>query len=153
MRIYLDTCSLQRPLDNLNQLRIAVEAEAILGILLLFETGAIELISSQVLQFEIKRIPNLHRQNYVLEILAECPLFIRLTDDIEERAKHLNTIGIKPLDALHVASAEVAKADYFCTCDDKLLKKTKSLKDSQTKFVSPLELIAEIQSCNNQSDP
>jgi predicted nucleic acid-binding protein len=31
--------------------------------------------------------------------------------------------GIKPLDALHLASAESGKADYFCTCDDKIIKK------------------------------
>ena len=27
---------------------------------------------------------------------------------------------LKPLDALHVASAEAAGADYFLTCDDRL---------------------------------
>ena len=34
MRIYFDTCILNRPLDNRSQLRVALEAEAILGILL-----------------------------------------------------------------------------------------------------------------------
>ena len=33
MRIYLDTCSLQRPLDDRSQLRIRQEAEAILYVL------------------------------------------------------------------------------------------------------------------------
>ena len=33
MRIYLDTCSLQRPLDDRHQVRIALEAEAVLAIL------------------------------------------------------------------------------------------------------------------------
>lgn len=42
MKIYLDTCSLQRPLDSRNQVRIIVEAEAILGILSLFESGRID---------------------------------------------------------------------------------------------------------------
>ncbi len=31
MKIYFDRCSLQRPLDNRSQFRIAIEAEAILG--------------------------------------------------------------------------------------------------------------------------
>jgi hypothetical protein len=31
MKIYLDMCSIQRPLDTKTQLRIAVEAEAILS--------------------------------------------------------------------------------------------------------------------------
>jgi len=47
MKIYFDTCSLQRPLDNRSQLRIATEAEAILGILFwLSETDTLDLISS-----------------------------------------------------------------------------------------------------------
>jgi len=44
-----------------------------------------------------------------------------------------------------LACAEAAKADYFCTCDDKFLKKAKTLQDIQTQAVSPLELIAEIE--------
>ena len=32
MKIYLDTCSLQRPLDNKTQLRIKLESEAVLGL-------------------------------------------------------------------------------------------------------------------------
>jgi hypothetical protein len=51
MRIYLDTCSLQRPLDSKTHVRIILEAEAILGILALCESGKIELISSEVLLF------------------------------------------------------------------------------------------------------
>lgn len=33
MRIYFDNCSLQRPFDNKSQLRIRIEAEAILSII------------------------------------------------------------------------------------------------------------------------
>jgi hypothetical protein len=33
MKIHLDTCSIQRPLDNKTQVRIILEAEAILGII------------------------------------------------------------------------------------------------------------------------
>jgi len=49
------------------------------------------------------------------------------------------------LDALHLASAEIGHADYFCTCDDKLLKKAVSMQDLKTRFVSPIELIKEIE--------
>jgi predicted nucleic acid-binding protein len=52
--------------------------------------------------------------------------------------------GIKPIDALHLASAVAAKADYFCTCDDRFLKRAKPVDTGQTKVVSPLELIAEV---------
>jgi predicted nucleic acid-binding protein len=128
-------CTLWLP--TWSQLRIAVEAEAILGILLLSETE-IELISSDVLLFEVKRIPSVHRKKYVIEVLEESNVFIEINDRIENRATTLNTKGIKSLDALHLACAEAAKADYFCTCDDKFLKKAKILQDIKTKAVSPL---------------
>jgi len=146
MRIYLDTCSLQRPLDDRSQLRIAIEAEAILGILTwLSKTDTLDLISSDALLFETKRIPNVYRKHYVLEVLEKSNIFIELNDRIEMRARVFHATGIKPLDALHLAYAEVAKADYFCTCDDKLLKKAKILEDIETKVISPLELIIEVK--------
>jgi hypothetical protein len=49
MKLYLDTCSLQRPLDNKSELRILLESEAVLGLLTLCESGAAELVSSEVL--------------------------------------------------------------------------------------------------------
>jgi len=54
-------------------------------------------------------------------------------------------VGIRPLDALHLASAEEAQADYFCTCDDKFLNRTKTIQPIKTKIVSPVELIEEIE--------
>jgi len=45
MKIYLDNCSLQRPLDSRTSTRIALEAEAVLGVLALLESGKIQLIS------------------------------------------------------------------------------------------------------------
>lgn len=71
MKIYLDTCSIQRPLDSKNQLRIAIEGEAILGVLYLCEAGSIELISSEALLFEIRRIPDESRKDYALEVLSK----------------------------------------------------------------------------------
>jgi len=50
-----------------------------------------------------------------------------------------------PLDALHLSSAEEARADYFCTCDDRLLAKAKAVRDIKTLVVSPLELIKELE--------
>lgn len=46
-----------------------------------------------------------------------------MTQELESLAKRLKASGMKPLDALHLASASISKADYFCTCDDKFLKK------------------------------
>ena len=53
-------------------------------------------------------------------------------------------ISLLLMDALHLASASTSKADYFCTCDDKFLKKAKSFEGLNTKVVSPTELVMEL---------
>lgn len=144
MKIYLDMCSIQRPLDSKTQPRIAVEAEAILGVLTLCEAAQIELMSSDTLLFEVGRNPHPVRKEYALKVLAKAVAFIATDSDVEERARIFQAEGIKPLDALHLASAVIAKADYFCTCDDRFLKQAKATDTGQTKVVSPLELITEV---------
>jgi hypothetical protein len=104
----MDTCSLQRPLDDKTQPRIAVEAEAILSILALCERGTVNLVASEVLQFEIDQIQQPQRKALMSEILSHASTTIKLTDTIAVRAKQLELSGIKSLDALHLATAEAA---------------------------------------------
>lgn len=47
---------------------------------------------------------------------------------VTARAKQLNQEGLAPLDAAHVACAEVGECDRFLTCDDRLLKTARNLK-------------------------
>lgn len=144
MKIYLDMCSIQRPLDTKTQPRIAVEAEAILGVLTLCEAGQVELMTSDVMVFELQRNPHPVRKEYALKVLAKATVFVPTDSYVEERARTFEAEGIKPLDALHLASAVLASADYFCTCDDRFLKQAKAADTGQTKAVSPLELITEV---------
>ncbi len=37
------------------------------------------------------------------------------------------------------------KADYFCTCDDKLLRNSKNAKDLAFKVINPVDLVQEIE--------
>jgi predicted nucleic acid-binding protein len=144
MRIYLDLCSLQRPLDSKTQTRIAVEAEAILNIIDMLESGQIELTSSQALIFEAEQITLPVRKTFVTEILSKATLFIPISSSVEERARIFSNLGIKPLDALHLASSVEAQANYFCTCDDRFLKRAKEADTGITKVVSILEMIMEL---------
>lgn len=145
MKVYLDTCSLQRPLDSKTQIRIILEAEAVLGIIGLCEAGQLNLVSSEVLVFEVKQNSKIIRREFGLEVLSKATSFVDLDEEIEKRAKALNEFGIKPLDALHLASAEAIEADYFCTCDDKFLKSAQKVENLKTTVVSPIELIEEVE--------
>jgi predicted nucleic acid-binding protein len=144
MKIYLDMCSIQRPLDTKTHPRIAVEAEAVLGVLTLCEAGQVELMTSETLRFELDRNPHPVRKTYALDVLAKATVSIETDTQIKEQARTFQAKGIKPMDALHLASAVVAKADYFCTCDDRFLKRAKAMDTRQTTVVSPLELIMEV---------
>lgn len=143
-KVYLDTCSIQRPLDSRTQIRISLEAEAVLGILSLIEANRIDLISSAILEFEISRNSNQIRKEYALEVLSKAKGFADINPKIEKRSKEFGTFGIYPLDAVHLACAEEARVDYFCTCDDDLLKRAKRVRDLKVNVVSPLDLVKEI---------
>lgn len=144
MKIYLDNCCLQRPLDDKAQLRIRLESEAILAVLDLHERGMIEIVSSEVLTFESAQNPNPQRRTFVEEILAEATTFVELIDSIVQRANELERLGFKSMDALHLACAEAERVNYFCSCDDRLLRKARNTSILTVHVVSPLELVEEI---------
>jgi predicted nucleic acid-binding protein len=144
MKIYLDTCSLQRPFDSKNQVRIILEAEAVLGILSYIESNKIELVNSDILKYEVENIPNSIRRNNSTSILELANSYIKVSSKIQKRAEVLVSFGIMSLDALHLASAEYSEADYFCTCDDKLVIKARKI-GLNIKVVTPVELIGEIE--------
>ena len=147
MRIYLDACSLQRPLDDRSQPRINIEAEAVLTTLRLVESGDLKLFSSEALDFEIDRISNPYRKLQAARMLKLASDSIDMNEaieTIETQAGGLVTADIKPMDALHLASAAWKQVDYFCACDDRLLKKSASLTGLTLKVIPPLQLVAEV---------
>lgn len=141
MKINLGTCSIQRPLDTLDQVRLRLEAEAVLGILEQIETGRIDLVSSTVLELETSRNPHPLRREHGEQTLRHASETIVVDTRVEERARELFQQGIAAMDALHLASAEQAAADYFCTCDDVLLRKARQIARLEIQVVSPVELI------------
>ncbi|MBN2295056.1 MAG: PIN domain-containing protein [Pirellulales bacterium] len=145
MRIYLDCCSIQRPFDDKSQPRIAVEAEAVLVILALCESGDLHLVSSEALLFEIGHIPDQARKDDALAILKRIAKEnAELASEHEVLARRLEASGLKPLDALHLAFASVSKVDYFCTCDDKLFRNAKKFENLNTTVITPTQLVMEL---------
>ncbi|HEX6987818.1 MAG TPA: PIN domain-containing protein [Planctomycetaceae bacterium] len=144
MRLYLDTCSLHRPLDERTQARIALEADAVLAILSLCEAGTAFLVASEPLALEVDGNPDPEKRAIVHEVLARAKVFAVIDEETEQRVRELSTGGFKTFDALHLAVAEAAQVDYFCTCDDRLLKRARGRSDLRVRVVSPLELAQEI---------
>ena len=62
----------------------------------------------------------------------------------DAEGEEIETLGVKPKDALHLASAEKAGCDWFLTTDKRLLKKVAVL--GKMKIVNPIQFISE--ECN-----
>lgn len=142
MRIYLDTCCLNRPFDNQADARIHIETEAIKTILQLCEQGQWQLVSSEVLELEISRTPDALRQKYLSLLLNAANTTILLDDVIVATARLNETFGLKAFDALHLACA-IAGADVMLTVDDKFLKKAQALPSLNIRVAHPLRWLEE----------
>jgi len=71
VKVYLDLCAIQRPLDIPNKVRIVLEAEAVLGILSLCDAGQIGLVSSEALVYETEQNPLPIRREHSYSVLAK----------------------------------------------------------------------------------
>lgn len=145
MKIYLDTCSLQRPLDSKGQIRVALESEAVVMIIELCESQKLELISSEPLRFEQTKNTDPARREFMQQTLSMATEFVESTDAVKQRALMFMGYGIQLLDALHLSSAVEGKAEYFCTTDDRFYKRAKELGLAKPQIVTPLQLLEETQ--------
>ncbi|HNI62913.1 MAG TPA: hypothetical protein PLF28_05560 [Agitococcus sp.] len=143
MKIYLDTCCLNRPFDNQADPRIHLETEAIKTIISWCEQGKYQLLTSEVLQLEIRKTPDLLRQKYLNLLLTPATENILISTDIIQKAKDFEQAGIKAFDALHLACATF-RADILLTVDDKFLKKALTINQSKLRVANPLKWLEEV---------
>jgi predicted nucleic acid-binding protein len=119
-----------------------VEALAVASLVRAFEQGRLEMVASAVLEFENGNNPDRERRETVAEILGRMRTLVKADNLVVARARQLEKQGLRPLDALHVASAERVQCRYFVTCDDGLLRAgTRLASYLKTRIVNPLELV------------
>ena len=143
MRLYLDNCCLNRPFDDQSDPRIHLEAESVKTILSLCEEGTWQLISSDVLTFEINNAPAIRRSNILHMMNQLCSKNIILTEAIRTQAKAYEAVGIQAFDALHLAST-LNQVDVFLTTDDKFCKKAQQIEGLTVKVANPLQWLEEV---------
>ena len=72
-------------------------------------------------------------------------LITRRTRAVIYRAKEIISLSFDDMDALHIAFAEEARADYFVTCDDAIIKKAKGCqKVFKVRILGILEFLEEV---------
>ena len=122
-RIYLDVCTLCRPFDEQNYLRIHIETEAVKLILSKLKEGVYKLLVSPVHIKEIEANSDIFERIKIRTILDKLGEFIIANRiQAQKRAEELVELGFGIADAAHIAFAE-QNATHFISCDDLLIKK------------------------------
>jgi len=142
MKIYLDNSCFNRPFDMQSQLRIRLESEAKLQIQEDIRLGSLKLIWSYILDYENSKNPFRERREQITKWRTYSEVDIGGDEKIVGVATMINQHGIKKIDSLHIACAIKAKAEYFLTTDDQILKKAILVKD--IKITDPIEFIKEV---------
>ena len=127
MRIYFDACCLNRPFDDQSQDRIRLESEAIKIALDLCTKGLHSWVSSEAVEQEISRNPNLEKREAVASMLLDAHERLVFDDQVLEAARRIQATGIRAMDALHVALAANAGCDIMLTVDDELIARAQTL--------------------------
>jgi hypothetical protein len=71
------------------------------------------LLNSEALVYEVGRIPDELRRTEVFSVLTLAQTQLKITDEVENLALALEQQGIRAMDAVHLALASIAKADFF----------------------------------------
>ena len=148
MKIYLDNCCYNRPYDQVKQLTVEFEARAKLNIQQEIKYGRLELVTSEVLIYEIQNHPIEMTRNAILAFVEDNSSFhvgAEHNKEIDQKARQIMETGIHYKDACHVASALYAQCDFFLTTDKRLLK----YKTDQIRMRNPIDFIREMEGDSN----
>ena len=142
MKIYLDNCLFNRPFDEQSHIRIRIETEAKLAIQEEIRRGTYQLIWSYILDYENSKNPFRERQEQIMKWKKYAITDIEENTDIIKTALMLNSKGLQKMDSLHIACAIFAKADYFLTTDDKVIKKANAI--TELEISDPINFIKKV---------
>lgn len=140
IQLYLDMNIFKRSFDDQSLLRVRLETAAIDVIFAGVVDGIYTFPWSFILDYENNLNPNFDRRAAAVLLSQKAGYIIGPSDKIREQAQKFEKINIKSRDALHLACAESTACDYFLTCDDKFLKKTRQL-NLKAKAMGPLEFV------------
>jgi predicted nucleic acid-binding protein len=146
--LYLDTNIYNRPFDDQGQMRIRLETTAITMLFALVEKGDLIARWSFVLDYENSRNPFPERRYFVEHLAKACSSTIEPDPSIRTLAQSLaDNHNVRGRDALHLACAERAGCDYLVTCDDRLVRQGRLLREKgalELQVINPVDLLREV---------
>ena len=152
-RVYLDTSVYVRPFDDQSQSRIWLETQAITVIMQMIESRSVLLVASSIVQYEVGRHPEAEHRSMVAQLIELAQEVHNVGTSLLPRAQVLSEQGIKAIDALHIACAELSNCNFFVTCDDRLIRRYRSLADGSLRVVEPTEFVRILSEGESQGLP
>jgi predicted nucleic acid-binding protein len=144
MKVYLDLCVYNRPFDDQEQPRVAIETMEFMFLLEKAISKEITIINSFVLEYENSKSPLIDRKDKIGDLLKIASEYVRYSERLEKKANEIEKEGFMAVDALHIACAETAKSDFFITCDDLLLRKGKVNREKlKVRIIGLMEFFSE----------
>jgi len=122
--VYLDNCCFNRPFDDQLHPVVQLETQAKLFIQAEAVQGNLSLVWSFMLEHENNDNPYDDRREQIALWESVANTIVAPTQQILAQTKLIEQMGIKTKDAMHIACALSAQADYFITTDKKVLNKT-----------------------------
>lgn len=89
--------------------------------------GTYQLIWSYILDYENSKNPFQERKEQIMKWKKYAIIDIEENTDIIKTALLLDSEGLQKMDSLHIAYAVFAKADYFLTTDDKVIRNANAI--------------------------
>jgi len=123
LKLYLDNCCFNRPFDDQSRLLVRLETEAKLYVQEGIRNGTFELVWSYVVDIENDANPYPRRRRFVSAWKQFAVIDVEESEELLVLMESFEKRGVKPNDALHLASAVVAPADIFITTDRGILNK------------------------------
>lgn len=139
MKLYLDMCVYNRPFDDQCQPRIMLETQIFIMLLSMISEGRFELLNSFALEYENSKNPNIENILKISDFLGYSTEYISYDKGILDKSLEFEKYGLMGMDAVHIACAEKAKADFFVTCDDNLIKKLKRIDNIRIVYYNVID--------------
>ena len=143
MKIYMDVCCVCRLFDNHGDIRVRLEAEAVLSILKRCSLDW-ELVTSTAVMYEIGLISDPGRRSHALRLLQRAHEIVRVDDILLSRAEEFENLGVAGMDAVHIACSEKAGAVLLTTDDDLVKIMKKNILRTSIHTENPLKWLVEM---------
>lgn len=96
-----------------------------------------------ILDYENNANPFMERRFEIQRWKAMADKFANETEEILLSMDHMVSMGLKPLDALHIACAISLVCNYFLTVDKGILKKSADIREIEV--MNPISFISQLE--------